>query len=129
MKNKQSRRTCSVSARFTPEEFARIKLEFGKTNYRFFSEYFRVLLMRKPATVKYRNASLDEFLPVALQIKHELEEVRKTFTSTINTLQTYTSRDDAGQTIEFLLSEEVILKHTIERIRSILVDIYEKCRE
>lgn len=129
MSHKETARTSHVSVMVTPAEYARLRNDFDSTTFRFFSQYVRALLLKKPATFRHRNASLDDFLPVALQIKNELEEIRRKFADSLKTLQAVPGYGDAAQAIQFLLTEAILLKHSIERIRSSLIDICEKCKE
>lgn len=77
--------------------------------------------------MRYRNGSLDEFLPIAIGMKNELQAIRKNHDLAVQTLQTHPKTPDIQQAIDFLLCEELALMQTMESIRVTLINIYEKC--
>jgi hypothetical protein len=126
MKEKTDGRDRRVTVYFTSEEYARLYEKFESTTHRNFSGYLRDLIHRKPVTVRYRNQSIDEFLPVAIGIKNELGTINSNLTRIINQL---TSCQQAGQLkdiLEYFAAEQFSLREKMEDIRQTLIKIYER---
>src|SRR5450631_4533077 len=96
-------RSRDLHVRLSQDEHETLQRKFKTTTYRNLSEYHRALLMQKPVSVRVRNDSLDEFLPVALALKNELHSIAKNFKGAI--------------------SAEFSLTQKIEEIRTLLIKI------
>ena len=64
--------TKRISIRLKETEFNKLEAEFKKTTCRKFSEYLRNIMLAKPITIRYRNASADAFLAEMIGLKKEL---------------------------------------------------------
>ena len=62
-----------------------VKLK-SKTTERSISEYLRKLALRQPVTVKYRNATADDFLRDMLQLKKELHALGNNYNQAVKKL-------------------------------------------
>jgi hypothetical protein len=63
MRRKEKKRTRKVTLCLTPEEYAGLLEKFHSTTHRQFNVYLRNMVHRQSSVVRYRNQSLDEFLP------------------------------------------------------------------
>jgi hypothetical protein len=126
MKRKNvSTRSRKVTIRMTPEEFEKLKQASRTTICWDFSEYIRDRLSGEPITVRYRSQSLDEFLPVAIVLKNELNAVGKNFNQAVKKLQSLTDSADLKSALQFFEATEFTLQQKIEEIRLMLIKSYE----
>lgn len=63
-----------ISVVILPQDYARLQDQFKSSICKSFSEFIRDILCHRPIAIKYRNQSADDFLLVALDLKHALEE-------------------------------------------------------
>jgi hypothetical protein len=113
----------------TPTEYATLREKFKTTTYRIFSDYIRGLLSGEPIIKKYRNQSLDEFELTAIQIKRELENIRRDFGNALQHLKSLSSWPPAKEALEYLIAAETDLRKKQAAIQSTLINIYEKCSQ
>ena len=83
-----------ISFRVKPDEYDKIHKLLRATTHRKLSEYARKVLLNKPVTMKYRNASMDEFLAAIVPLKNELNAIGKNFNQTVRKLHTLEQWDD-----------------------------------
>lgn len=124
MKQKELR-SRNFTIRMSPEEYVVLQDKFRATTHRVFTNYLRDLIHQQPITSKYRNQSLDEFIPVALAMKNELETIGQHFTEAVKQLQNLASADDLRDSIEYFAAEEFSLRQKTEEIKNCLAKIYE----
>jgi hypothetical protein len=127
MKQKAKTRTRMVTLYLTPEEYAGLQVKFHSTTHRYFNVYLRDLIYRQPIVVKYRNESLDDFLPIANKIKNELETVGKTFNRTLDKLNSLPRQGQLNDILEFFGAEVFDLRIKSREIKDLLVKIYQQC--
>jgi hypothetical protein len=126
MKRKNvSTRSRKVTIRMTPVEFEKLKERARTTICWDLSEYIRDRLSGEPITVRYRSQSLDEFLPVAIGLKNELNAVGKNFNQAVKKLQSLTDSADLKSALQFFEATEITLHQKIEEIRLTLIKSYE----
>jgi len=77
---------CWISFRVKPEEYEKIHKLFRATTHRKLSEYARKVLLNKPVTIKYRNASIDEFLTDIIPLKNQLNAIGKNLNQVVRKL-------------------------------------------
>ena len=74
-KRKKPKREWKIGVNLNETEYTQIHEEQKKTTCRSLSEFARNKLLGVPITVFYRNASADDFLPIALSLKEELHDI------------------------------------------------------
>lgn len=80
MKRKKSNnRSKRYHLRLSPEELENLQTRYKESTCRSFNEFLLDVLLEKPVTIRYRSQSLDEFLPIAIDLKDELNAVGKNF--------------------------------------------------
>lgn len=62
-----------VCTRLSLEEYATFRRQVQQSNYPSAAAYARRLLLQKPVTLRYRNASLDDALEELVLLRHHLE--------------------------------------------------------
>jgi hypothetical protein len=115
--------TINIRVRIKIGEYDRLKEAYSKTTFRAFSNYLRALLVRKPIVGRYRNQSIDEFMPIALGLKSSLDSGVRTLGDFRKALEGLPSSAERGQVIDHLLAEEFSLRRNVEEIRNLLVKI------
>ncbi len=124
MKRKELR-SRNFTIRLTPEEYADLQQKFHTSTHRVFSGYLRDLLHQRPVTIRHRNQSLDEFIPVALALKNELQAIGRNFNQAIRRFGNQPQKEDLKQSLEYFAAEEFAVQQKIEEIKNCLVKIYE----
>ena len=124
MKRKELR-TNRIIVRLTTDEYATIREKFLTSTNRVFSGYIRDLLLQRPITTKFRNQSLDEFIPIALALKNELETIGEHFAQAVKQLNTLPQAGELKDSIEYFAAEEFSLQQKTDEIKNCLAKIYE----
>jgi hypothetical protein len=124
MKRKEPR-SRHLIVRLSPEEYVALQERFDGTTYRVFSDYIRDLIQQKPISVKQRNQSLDDFLPIAVELKNELQAIGKNINQAVRKLNSLPGRGDLKESLEYFGAEELALRQKTEEIKYHLVKIYE----
>jgi MobC-like protein len=126
MKRKEhSVRSRKFTIRLTPEEFERLQEKARSTTSWDLSEYIRDHLADEPVTVRYRSQSLDEFLPIAIGLKNELNAAGKNFNQAVKKLQSLKDSGDLKMFLQFFEATQFTLNQKIEEIKSILIKSYD----
>ncbi len=81
--------TKRITIRLKEAEFVQLETQFKKTTYRKFSDYLRRLMLAKPITILYRNASADAFLTEMIGLKNELSAIGNNFNQMVKRLHTF----------------------------------------
>jgi hypothetical protein len=129
MSRKAKTRTRRIFLSLTPEEYAGLLEKFRSTTHRCFSVYLRDLLNRQSVVVRYRNQSLDEFLPIAIKIKNELETVGKTFNLMLDKLNSLPHQGQLNDILEYFGAEVFHLNIKSREIKDLLFKIYQQCSQ
>ena len=79
-------RSKMVVVRMNETEFTQLEKLQQKTTEKDTSSYLRKVAMQKPVTVKYRNASADDFLLDMLNLKKELNAIGNNFNQAVHKL-------------------------------------------
>jgi hypothetical protein len=124
MKRKEVR-SRNFTIRLTPEEYAGLQEKFKTTTHRVFSDYVRDLIHHRPVTTRYRSQSLDDFIPVALALKNELQTIGRNFNQAVKKLNQLPQAGDQKESIEYFAAEEFAVHQKIEEIKNSLTKIYE----
>ena len=75
-----------VVVRMNKTEFTQLEKLQQKTTEKDTSSYLRKVALQKPVTVKYRNASADDFLLDMLNLKKELNAIGNNFNQAVHKL-------------------------------------------
>lgn len=75
-----------VVVRMNETEFTQLEKLQQKTTEKDTSSYLRKVALQKPVTVKYRNASADDFLLDMLNLKKELNAIGNNFNQAVHKL-------------------------------------------
>ncbi|HEV3413391.1 MAG TPA: plasmid mobilization relaxosome protein MobC [Puia sp.] len=124
MKRKELR-SRNLIVRLTPEEYADLQEKFHATTHRVFSDYIRDLIHERPVTTRYRNQSLDEFIPVALALKNELQTIGRNFNQAVRRLNNLTQAGELKDSLEYFAAEEFTVQEKVEEIKNCLIKIYD----
>ncbi|PZR29143.1 MAG: hypothetical protein DI535_03775 [Citrobacter freundii] len=89
------RMTRHVRVRLTEREYEQLNTAFKRTTKRKLSEYIRALLLGRPVTIYTRNRSLDELMPVLLQLRKELSAIGNNYNQAVHKLHTLSRSPDA----------------------------------
>ena len=92
------------------EDYSRLQLRFTASASPGFSAFVRDILLSKPVIVRYHNDAADEFLLIALEIKHELIDAVRHLQCT---------KEVPVEQVDFLISK-------IEELKLILHQIYQQ---
>lgn len=125
MKKNQSRLSKNLQVWVSQDQWDKLHQQFKSTTYHGFGEYIRDLLNRKPVTIRYRNQSLDEFLPVALALKNELQSISRNFSRAIQQLNSVPNQAEWKDAIDFLAAEEFSVREKVNEIKNLLGKIYD----
>jgi hypothetical protein len=79
-------RSKMVVVRMNETEFTQLEKLQQKTTEKDTSSYLRKVALQKPVTVKYRNASADDFLLDMLNLKKELNAIGNNFNQAVHKL-------------------------------------------
>src|ERR1700726_4173289 len=80
-----------ISFRIKPNEYDKVYELFHRTTCRNLSEYARMVLLKDPITIKYRNQSADHFLDEMILLKNELSAIGNNFNQAVKRLHTLDS--------------------------------------
>jgi hypothetical protein len=85
-KSEKEVRRKMVVVRMNESEFNQLEKLQQKTTEKDTSSYLRKVALQKPVTVKYRNASADDFLLDMLNLKKELNAIGNNFNQAVHKL-------------------------------------------
>ena len=86
MADKKPVRNKWLTLRMNEEEYAIMDKYFKTTTCREVSDYVRRLVLNKPVNIKYRNASIDDFLTDMTGLKRELNAIGNNFNQAVHKL-------------------------------------------
>ncbi len=117
--------TKRITIRLKEAEFNQLNLQFEKTTCRKFSDYVRRLLLAKPATVLYRNASADAFLTEMIGLKKELSSIGNNFNQLVKRLHTFHDSSEVKLWASLNEYAKENMNKKVNEIRKKLNQIYE----
>jgi len=77
-----------VAVRLTLDDFKKFEKAWKKTTCRKLSDYHRLLILKKPVTVIYRNQSMDDFMAELIRLRAELNSIGNNFNQLVKKLHT-----------------------------------------
>ena len=75
-----------VKMRMNNKEYQQLSRLWKGTTERSLSNYLRKVVLQKPVTIRYRNASADDFLSSMVQLKKDLNNVGNNFNGAVKRL-------------------------------------------
>ncbi len=115
-----------ITIRLKDSEFFQLEAQFKKTTCRKLSEYLRRLMLAKPITLIYRNASADVFLSEMIELKNELSAIGKNFNQMVKKLHAFDHFSEVKMWAIINESSKLILDKKMQEIREKLSLIYEQ---
>ena len=106
-----------LTVRLNPDETEQLNKYFKDSTCRQLSDYVRKIILNKPVNIKYRNASLDDFLKEVLLFKKELNAIGNNFNQVVHKLHTLEKFADFEQ---WAISNERDKIRLFDKINSIL---------
>ncbi len=88
MKEKKQTRKLWLTIRLNEDEQADLNKRLKESTCRQLSDYVRKVALNKPINIKYRNASIDDFLTDMLALKKELNYIGHNFNQAVHVLHT-----------------------------------------
>lgn len=117
--------TKRITIRLKEEEFNQLETQFKKSTCRKFSDYLRRIMLAKPITIFYRNASADAFLTEMTGLKNELSAIGNNFNQSVKKLHTFDHFSEVKAWAIINESFKQILHKKMQDIREKLNQIYE----
>ena len=114
---KKANRSRQVTIRFSQEEYDLLLSKSKETTCRQLSEYLRDILNKGPVTVRHRNQSADDFLPVAIQLKNELDSIGKNFNQVTRLLRQSEPKMISKSQLEDMEAGQFSLLQKIDEIK------------
>jgi len=125
-RNENKIRSKNMTIRLSPDEYEKLQTKFRQTTRRVFAEYLRDMLLQEPVTIWARNKSLDEFLPIAIGLKKELNAIGNDFHLALKRLQKLQDEDELRDSLEYYQAAQFSVQQKIDEIKSILVKIHQQ---
>ncbi len=98
----------------------------GKTTEKDTSAYLRKVALQKPVTVKYRNASADDFLLDMLNLKKELNAIGNNFNQAVHKLHLLDKIPEFRVWVQQYDALQKILLSKVEEIKLRMNQLYEQ---
>ena len=111
----EPRRTSRLLTYVTPEEYEKVFREFKQTTCRDLSEFLRGRYMHQAETITYRNRSADDFLPVAIALKEQLENISAQLNNATKRLASARNTPEGRHAIDLLEAKLFLLGQATER--------------
>ena len=113
-----------LTVRLNDEEYTELQRLFKNTTCRQLSDYVRRIILGRPLNVKYRNASVDDFLADMLAMKKELNAVGNNFNQSVHKLHTLDHYPEIRQWAARNEQEKVVLFDKIDTIMKRVNELY-----
>jgi hypothetical protein len=83
---RRENRNRKVTVRFSSKEFDELYAHYNQSDCKEMSEYVRSMLLKRKATMRYRNQSLDDLIEELKLLRRELNAVGNNFNQTVKKL-------------------------------------------
>ncbi len=117
--------TRRITIRLKEAEFIQLTSQFRKTTCRKLSDYLRRLMLAKPITVLYRNASADAFLTEMIGLTKELSAIGNNFNQLVKKLHTFHESSEVKLWASLNEYAKENMNEKVKDIRKKLNQIYE----
>ena len=114
-----------ITIRLKETEFIQLDAQFRKTTCRKFSDYLRRIMLAKPTTILYRNASADAFLTEMIGLKNELSAIGNNFNQIVKKLHSFEHSSEIKVWAALNENSKENLNKKVQEIRQKLNQIYE----
>ena len=115
-----------VVVRMNESEINQLTKLQGKTTEKDTSAYLRKVALQKPVTVKYRNASADDFLLDMLNLKKELNAIGNNFNQAVHKLHLLDKIPEFRVWVQQYDALQKILLSKVEEIKLRMNQLYEQ---
>lgn len=75
----ENNRTELLRLRLTKAEYQIIKNNYAETTNKYFSDYARKMLLKKPVIGSYRDETMEDLMNVLVELKNELNSIGDNF--------------------------------------------------
>jgi hypothetical protein len=120
MKENTKARNRWLNIRVNEDEYKKIDGYSKATTCHTVSEYSRLVLLKKPVTIKYRNQSADEFLAEMIRLKNELHAIGNNYNQVVHKLHTL---DRVPEIKSWLFSNETTRHAFLNKIDEITREV------
>ena len=120
MKENTKARNRWLNIRVNEDEYEKIDGYSKTTTCHTVSEYSRLVLLKKPVTIKYRNQSADEFLAEMIRLKNELHAIGNNYNQAVHKLHTL---DRVPEIKSWLFSNEIIRHAFLNKVDEITREV------
>jgi hypothetical protein len=120
MKENTKARNRWLNIRVNEDEYKKIDGYSKATTCHTVSEYSRLVLLKKPVTIKYRNQSADEFLAEMIRLKNELHAIGNNYNQVVHKLHTL---DRVPEIKSWLFSNEITRHAFLNKIDEITREV------
>jgi hypothetical protein len=120
MKENTKARNRWLNIRVNEDEYKKIDGYSKATTCHTVSEYSRLVLLKKPVTIKYRNQSADEFLAEMIRLKNELHAIGNNYNQAVHKLHTL---DRVPEIKTWLFSNEITRHAFLNKIDEITREV------
>lgn len=125
MKDKTEGKRHDLRIILDESQYADLKKRLQSTTFRTIPEYIRALINQEPVVKRYRNQSLDEILEALVALKGELSDMALKLDEAVAKITT--APEIGPNLVNYLLAEQFSVKANLEHIKSLLLNIYNKC--
>lgn len=119
-------RSKMVVVRMNETELNQLTKLQGKTTEKDTSAYLRKVALQKPVTVKYRNASADDFLMDMLNLKKELNAIGNNFNQAVHKLHILDKIPEFRVWVQQYDGLQKVLISKVEEIKLRMNQLYEQ---
>lgn len=109
-----------LNIRVNETEYNKIHDLYKKTTSQSISEFSRMVLLKKPVNIKYRNQSADEFLSEMISLKNELNAIGNNYNQAVHRLHIL---DRIPEIKTWLLIHETLHQSFIKKVEEIKIQM------
>ena len=125
MKEVKQIRTKSCRVRLNDDEQKKLDSFYRRSTCNSLTEYARMVLLREPVIVRFRNGSADDFLIEMIQLKKELTAIGNNFNQAIDKLQSFDHDAEIKSWALINESSKRIFLKKVDEIKEKMHQIYE----
>ncbi len=109
-----------LNIRVNETEYNKIHDLYKKTTSQSISEFSRMVLLKKPVNIKYRNQSADEFLSEMISLKNELNAIGNNYNQAVHRLHIL---DRIPEIKTWLLIHETLYQSFLKKVEEIKIQM------
>jgi hypothetical protein len=114
-----------LSIRLNDDEHRQLTELYRQTTHRSISDYARRTILKKPVNVRYRNASVDDFLTDMLPLKQDLNQLSRNFNIAVEHLRTLQFTGDLEHWIIANEADKTIILSKVDAILTRINQLYQ----